>query len=59
MADAGGLSQSFRAWSDRFGGDKEGSTYANYLLPGLSYSREQLFYICELLRFPLFRGCGS
>jgi endothelin-converting enzyme len=45
MADAGGLAQSFRAWTDRFESDKVGKKYENYLLPGLSYSREQLFYI--------------
>ncbi|ORY60370.1 hypothetical protein BCR35DRAFT_355234 [Leucosporidium creatinivorum] len=45
MADAGGLAQSFRAWSDRFDSDKEGKKYDNYLLPGLGYSREQLFFI--------------
>lgn len=44
MADAGGLAQSFRAWSDRFDGGNED----NWLLPGVKYSREQLFYIGAL-----------
>ncbi|SCZ89621.1 BZ3500_MvSof-1268-A1-R1_Chr9g10493 [Microbotryum saponariae] len=43
MADAGGISQSFRAWSDRFESKKgEGM---NWLLPGVKYTREQLFFI--------------
>ena len=62
MADAGGIAQSFRAWSDRFAADKKGEKYDNYLLPGLDFSREQLFFIglfcrnaeliCELTRIP-------
>lgn len=50
MADAGGLAQSFRAWTDRLDSDKEGKKYDNYLLPGLGYSREQLFFIGECSR---------
>ena len=48
QADAGGLAQSFRAWSDRFDSDRSGKKYDNYLLPGLDYTREQLFYIGAL-----------
>ena len=48
MADAGGLSQSYQAWSKRFSGDPTGSKYQNYLLPGLNYTRQQLFYISKL-----------
>lgn len=48
MADAGGLSQSYQAWNKRFKGDPAGSKYQNYLLPGLNYTREQLFYISKL-----------
>ncbi|EPQ28571.1 uncharacterized protein PFL1_03875 [Pseudozyma flocculosa PF-1] len=45
VADAGGLAQSYRAWRDelaRGGADVE---RANALLPGLGYTREQLFFI--------------
>lgn len=45
MADAGGLGQSYQAWSKRFEEDPMGSKFQNYLLPGLNYTREQLFYI--------------
>lgn len=45
MADGGGLSQSFRAWKDRFESDKDGDKFDNYLLPGLEFSREQMFFI--------------
>ena len=45
MADAGGLAQSYRAWSDRFGADPDGLHFRNYLLPGLGFTREQLFFI--------------
>lgn len=45
MADAGGIEQAFRAWQDRFHSDHEGKTFANYLLPGIEYTREQLFFI--------------
>ncbi|SCV69812.1 BQ2448_1206 [Microbotryum intermedium] len=43
MADAGGISQSFRAWSDRFESKK--GKRVNWLLPGVKYTREQLFFI--------------
>lgn len=44
VADAGGLAQSYRAWKDHLakGGDRLAS---NGLLPGIPYTREQLFYI--------------
>ncbi|KAI5481088.1 endothelin-converting enzyme, metalloendopeptidase [Pseudohyphozyma bogoriensis] len=46
LADNGGLAQSFRAWTDRFDSDKNGTRFDNSLLPGLAkFSREQLFYI--------------
>ncbi|KAL8292016.1 hypothetical protein RQP46_001482 [Phenoliferia psychrophenolica] len=45
MADGGGLAQSYRAWSDRFGADPNGQHFKNYLLPGLPFSREQLFFV--------------
>jgi len=45
IADGGGLSQTFRAWSDRFASDPKGEKYINYVLPGLNYTREQLFYM--------------
>jgi len=35
-----GLIQAFRAWKAQFDGDKN-----DYLLPGLDYTREQLFFI--------------
>lgn len=57
MADAGGLAQSFRAWTDRLDSDKEGKKYDNYLLPGLGFSREQLFFIGECSR-SLAEGWG-
>ncbi|UZJ51760.1 hypothetical protein CBS101457_001080 [Exobasidium rhododendri] len=43
VADAGGLAQSYRAWQDHLanGGDKLES---NALLPGVSLTREQLFF---------------
>lgn len=47
MADAGGLAQSYRAWKDRFEADVHGDKYENYLLPGVEWSREQLFFIGE------------
>ncbi|GAK64382.1 endothelin-converting enzyme 1 [Moesziomyces antarcticus] len=45
VADAGGLAQSYRAWKDELalGGDEVEA--ANALLPGLGYTREQLFFI--------------
>lgn len=45
MADAGGLSQSFAAWKKRFESDQKGKEFVNYRLPGLDYTREQLFFI--------------
>lgn len=45
MADGGGVAQSFRAWSDRFGADPEGKHFRNYLLPGVGFTREQLFFV--------------
>ena len=45
IADGGGLAQGFRAWRDRFESDPEGAKYDNYVLPGLNYTREQLFFI--------------
>jgi len=45
MADGGGIAQSFRAWRTRYDSDPEGKKYDNYLLPGLDFTREQLFFI--------------
>jgi predicted metalloendopeptidase len=44
-ADAGGLSQSFTAWKNQFDSDPDGTKSPNFLLPGLNYTREQLFFI--------------
>ena len=49
-SDAGGLSQAFGAWKERFEGDRNMKRFKNYQLPGLAkYSREQLFFIGALL----------
>jgi len=45
LADAGGISQAFDAWQSRYQSDADGGKYDNYLLPGLNYTREQLFFI--------------
>ncbi|KAM0749064.1 zincin [Meredithblackwellia eburnea MCA 4105] len=45
MADGGGIAQSYRAWSDRYGADPEGKHFRNYLLPGIELTREQLFFV--------------
>lgn len=45
VADAGGLAQSFRAWKDELAAGGEAVEAANALLPGLGYTREQLFFI--------------
>lgn len=45
MADAGGIEQAYRAWQDRWKSDMSGDKFDNYLLPGVEYSREQLFFI--------------
>ncbi|SNX84419.1 related to Endothelin-converting enzyme 1 [Melanopsichium pennsylvanicum] len=45
VADAGGLAQSFRAWKDELSRGGEVVEKANALLPGLGYTREQLFFI--------------
>jgi predicted metalloendopeptidase len=45
VADAGGMAQSFRAWSDLYAKGGKEVEEANPLLPGLSYTREQLFFI--------------
>ncbi|KAH8920571.1 zincin [Atractiella rhizophila] len=41
MADAGGHSQAFTAWKKR----SENHDYPNHLLPGLNFTREQMFFI--------------
>ncbi|PWN44245.1 zincin [Ceraceosorus guamensis] len=43
IGDAGGLAQSWRAWRDSL--SRQGAQEKNPLLPGLSYTREQLFYL--------------
>lgn len=45
LADAGGISQAFDAWKRRMESDVNGTKYDNYRLPGLDYTREQLFFI--------------
>ncbi|KAJ1032950.1 hypothetical protein NDA16_000229 [Ustilago loliicola] len=45
VADAGGLAQSYRAWKDELKQGGEVVEAANALLPGLGYTREQLFFI--------------
>lgn len=45
MADAGGIAQAFRAWKDRYEEDPVGDKYRNFLLPGLSFTREQMFWL--------------
>lgn len=45
MADAGGVAQAFRAWKDRFESDPEGKKFRNFRLPGLDFTREQLFWL--------------
>ncbi|SPO25443.1 related to Endothelin-converting enzyme 1 [Ustilago trichophora] len=45
VADAGGLAQSYRAWKDELAAGGEVVEAANALLPGLGYTREQLFFI--------------
>ncbi|GAA6062373.1 hypothetical protein JCM10212_004219 [Sporobolomyces blumeae] len=45
-ADAGGVTQAWRAWKARMESDGDGHKYKNFLLPGLGeYTREQLFFI--------------
>lgn len=45
IADGGGLAQTYRAWQDRFHSDPQGQHFDNYILPGLNYTREQLFFM--------------
>jgi predicted metalloendopeptidase len=45
VADAGGLAQSFQAWKVEVAAGGEAIEAANALLPGLGYTREQLFFI--------------
>lgn len=45
VADAGGVAQSYRAWKDELAAGGEAVEAANALLPGLGYTREQLFFI--------------
>ena len=45
VADAGGLAQSYRAWKDELAAGGAEVEAANALLPGLGYTREQLFFI--------------
>lgn len=45
VADAGGLAQSYKAWKDELARGGETVEASNALLPGLGYTREQLFFI--------------
>lgn len=45
VADAGGMAQSFRAWKTTLKEGGQEALDANPLLPGLDYSREQLFFV--------------
>lgn len=45
VADAGGLTAAFDAWQTRFESDRAGKNFDNRLLPGVSFTREQLFFI--------------
>ncbi|PWN52520.1 zincin [Violaceomyces palustris] len=50
VADAGGLAQSFRAWREEYDlSDPDSKRVNNSLLPGLGYTREQLFFISYAL----------
>lgn len=45
VADAGGMAQSYRAWQDSLRTGGQAALDANPLLPGLPYTREQLFFV--------------
>ncbi|PWN35343.1 zincin [Meira miltonrushii] len=45
VADAGGMAQSYRAWKTTLKEGGQEALDANPLLPGLDYSREQLFFV--------------
>jgi endothelin-converting enzyme len=53
VADGGGIEQSFRAWKSSLKSDTDEIRARNALLPGVNYTREQLFFIVGRAHFSM------